>query len=277
MRLPEDAFPEVEDYFDPPLYTNEELVFIKANLGKVAYLAMQDADETDAALKIAKDEDAAASVRLVRKGRGSRPDRPSAVRNFQAVCGNALQRFHQLAESNTHAGTEWVVTNLKTKKAAPGYEGIGSHIDRWLRRQGLFLERKEADPNHFGFHPELWTINAEGTPTWSGRGTDSQRVRYPLVLVPLGMRTYDDFTKLAYGEENEPPPGIQAMDGFLDLIEGDDYYECPIDGCGKRSEFDPDSNMAKNKARNGMRVHMGRPAGKRMLEEHQMAKERINW
>lgn len=276
MRIADDAFPEVGDYFDPPLYTNEELEFIKNNLGKVAYLAMQDADESDPALKIALAEDAAASTRLVRRGRGARADRPSAVRNFQAVCGNALQRFHQLAESNEHNGTEWTVTNVKTRKSAPGYEGISAHIDRWLRRQGFFQERKEADPQGKGFHPEQWTIGAEGTPKWSGRGTDSQRVRYPLVLVPVGQRTYDDFTKLAYGDE-EAPAEVQAMDGFLDLIEGDDFYECPIEGCGKRSEFDPDSDMAKNKARHGMRIHMGRPAGKKLIEEHQLAKERIDW
>ncbi len=272
-RAADTAFPEVRDYFDPPLYTNEELVFIKANLGKVSYLALADADETDPAVRIALQEDAAASVRQVRRGRGARADRPSAVNNFRTVCGNALQRFHELDEYNKHKGTEWLVTNPKTSDTSAGYAGIGAHIDRWLRRQELFLERKQADPGKKGFHPEQWTLSRDGEPKWSGRGTDSERVRYPLVLVPMAARSYADFTKEAYGET----PVVHADDGFLELVEGDNYFECPLEGCNKRTDFDPESEIAKNSARHGMRIHMGRPAGKLLLEEHQLAKERIDW
>jgi len=274
-RTADSAFPEVADDFDPPLYTNEELEFIRDHLGETSYLALQQAeDEATPLMNTAKMEDAAAMNRQVRVGKGARADRPSAMATFQRNTGNALQRFHQLAETFKHRGEEWRVCNPVSNEEWPGFDGIRTHINRWLRRQELFLERKMADPQKKGFHPEMWKIR-EGQPVWSGRGTHSERVRYPLSLVPLHRRSYEDFTKEAYGLGAEDNGTGKDLGLTLESIRSDRGLKCPVDGCDYVAEFDPESQMSENRAEQGLKVHMSNPKGKFEPDKHREAKERL--
>lgn len=278
MRAAEDAFPKVRDYFDPPLYTDEELEFIRDHVGETSYIALEMAEPTEAAVAMAAQKDAITAQSPVKVKRGVRNDRPSAMKSLQSTCGGALQRFHELMEMAKRHETEWIVTDVKSGKSYPGIDGVKGHINRWLKRQAAYLERKKADPEGKGFQPEMWTVR-DGKPKWSGRGTDAERVRYPLALVPIGKRSYDDFTEDAYRDEDTPEVEAEVVSDVIDALElkGDNYFECPVPDCNHRSNFDPDSEMSENAALNGLRVHMSRPKGKFKLEDHQEYKERVRW
>jgi len=279
MRAAEDAFPKVNDYFDPPLYTNEELEFIRDHVGETSYIALETAEHSERAIAAALQADAITAQSPVKVKRGVRNDRPSAMKSLQATCGGALQRFHQLMEMSKQQGTEWVVTDVKSGRSYPGVDGVKGHINRWLKRQEGYLERKRSDPEGKGFHPEMWTVR-DGQPKWSGRGTDSERVRYPLALVPVGKRSYDDFTQEAYKDEEAPEVAELSVNSDIidaSYLRGDNFFECPVDGCNHRSNFDADSEMSENAALHGLRVHMSRPKGRFKVEEHQELKDRVRW
>lgn len=287
-RTAESAFPEVADVFDPPLYTDGELEFIRDNLGLTSYMASQTATEDEnsipTGLVIARQEDMSAMSRVVGTGPSAKQDRPSAVDTFEKNTGKALQRFYELDEIAKHRGYEWMVFHPKERVNRPGYEGVRVHLGRWLKRRAMFEELKASDREGKGFHPEMWTIR-EGAPVWSGRGTDSGRVRFPLNLVPMDSRSYDDYSKEAYAmnvEDNgsdptdvlEPKPeGGDLLS--LDSIRTDRGYPCPVEGCAYVAEFDPDSQISVNQAERSLGVHMKKPKGKFKVEDHRDMVERI--
>lgn len=276
MRAADDAFPEVKDYFDPPLYNEEELRFIRDHLGETSYIALEMAEDDDA-VTAALRADAVTASSPVKVKRGVRNDRPTALKSMRETCGNALQRFHQLSEMARIQGTEWNVTDVKSGKVYPGFEGIKKHIDRWLKRQAAYFDRKQRDPQKKGFHPEMWTIR-DGGPKWSGRGTDNERVRYPLALVDIGKRSYDDFTKEAYDDDAPEPEVVEDRSRInpLDLRLGNSFA-CPVEGCSYTSEFNPESQMDENRSLAGLKIHMSRPKGRFELEQHHDLRERIEW
>lgn len=267
MRVAEDVFPEVREYFDCALYTEAELEFIEKHLGESAYIALQGATDEDPAVIVAQHEDAAVLSRPNDKGM-------SAVKNFQATVGNALQRFHDLEQEFQAGGRAWC-----------GFEEVRTHIAKWHERQRRARAHKERDPDRKGFAPELFRFRA-GRKLWAAPGSDCGRVRFALPLVEIAHRQYTDFASDLRAEipgngngggNGSKPVESLASEGTVptELVEHERHLQCPIDGCAHNEEFDPESTSSYNAARARMSRHMNKPMNKELEDVHKEARSLI--
>lgn len=220
------SFTPVDTIFDPALYSEEELLFIKEHAGETPVVAFGGAvpPGQDGALMVPK------------------------------MVSDVLARMADLESMEKQGMSKWV-----------GFEAVKSRIDIYLTR----MERFKADKARrgYGFHPELHAWDGLNKPHYQAPGSDSGRVRrYAIRLIDEGNQvSTDDWAQDLSKEVETPEMVVNQMPPPTELIEGDNYFECPVPDCGHRVSFKPDSRRSYNMAKTNM--------GKHMLSKDVMEKE----
>lgn len=228
--------PQVGDWFDPAMYADEELDFLLEHLGESNATALRE---------VGKLKDPVTGKLQTAPGL-----------NLDTV-SHALARFREVAEMHEMDMVKWC-----------GYDAIRERIGKWRERQRRAATNK-SQAGH-GFVPEMHHYDSRQRPHWAGPGSDSARVRrFALRLIVEDYRdgmgevpvAGTDFTAGLVDEapsvETPKAPSTDPTD--WELVEGDDFIQCPIDN--HREDFNPDSRGSYNLARARMARYM--KSGKR--------------
>jgi hypothetical protein len=232
-RAADRLFPEVDTVFDPPLYTEAELTCIQNHLGESPGVAR------------------------------TAEDFPRTHDSIPPVA-NALQRFYDL-EQQAELGrvVGWV-----------GLEEISGHIDLWFERQRRYAKHKANDPEGKGFHPELNTFDSRGNAHPFGPGSSAGRVRFPLNLVSMAERSRENFAADLSRKVGVSPEGDTSQYNREACLHDDEgYVDCPVAGCVKRFDFDPDSQKSRNSAWARLGSHCAQT--KKEPDDHRLARQEI--
>ncbi len=195
----------------------------------------------------------------------------------------ALSRIRDVRE----ASPETFGYYLRSKRMAPliqkepeeeffGIDAIKMSLSDSLEYERRLNTIRERDPSA-AIHPSLYTKDARGRLHYQGVGSDSGRNRQftcwisreeiGQVAPEWSSAAASDTIVEAGHEEAEKVSGLGAD---FRLIEGPNFYECPVDGCNFRKTFGEDDDGARKKARIAMRSHM--TATKIQTDDHREAK-----
>ncbi len=126
-------------------------------------------------------------------------------------------------------------------------------------------------------HPTLYTRDARGRMTWQGVGSDRGIPRcFVAYILHEEAHAVDPVWAAAAATDNVPvtenieEAKVEGARADFRLIEGDNFYECPVKNCNKRIDFNKDDEGEKRKAWNGMRTHM--LMVKAQVDDHREAK-----
>jgi hypothetical protein len=154
----------------------------------------------------------------------------------------------------------------------------------YMRRYEALKERDEGG----AIHPSLYTRDSRGRFHHQGTGSDSGSVN--IFMVWMTKETYragqpDDMWAAAIPAEGatviveedalEESEDLKAsgVDGQYILHEGPNYFECPVKGCNKRTDFVAEDDGTRNKAKSAMSAHMtAMVRHNRQAEDHAEAK-----
>lgn len=126
-------------------------------------------------------------------------------------------------------------------------------------------------------HPTMYTKDARGRLTFQGVGSDSGMVRAFTcwILHEEAARVDPTWANAAANDnipmtENVEEAKVEGARADYRLIEGPNFYECPVKGCNKRFDFNVDDESEKRKSWNKMRLHMVHV--KKQVDDHREAK-----
>jgi len=126
-------------------------------------------------------------------------------------------------------------------------------------------------------HPTLYTTDARGRMTHQGVGSDRGIVRaFVAYILHEETHVVDPVWASAAAQDNIPvtekieESKVEGARADYRLIEGDNFYECPVKDCNKRIEYDADDEGDRRKAWSGMRTHM--LMIKKQVDDHREAK-----
>lgn len=150
----------------------------------------------------------------------------------------------------------------KEVKEFHGLEAIRQMIADSLEYDKRFQKIKEQDLDS-ALHPSMFTRDGRGRLHWQGPGSDRGRVRAFtgwIVHEEVGRRAPDWAAAAAYDgvEQTEAEQAEKVTGSGQDyrLIEGENYFECPVKGCNYRKVYDAESETERNNAQTAMRTHM---------------------
>lgn len=157
-----------------------------------------------------------------------------------------------------------------------GYEALRMSLEDSLEYTRRFEAIREKDPTA-AIHPSLHTQDARGRLHKQGVGSDRGRCRQftcwisreevGVVAPEWAAAAASDTIVEAGQEEAEKVSGLGAD---YRLIEGPNFYECPVDGCNYRKSFKGDDDSDRKRARHAVRAHM--TAVTTQTEDHREAK-----
>ena len=129
-----------------------------------------------------------------------------------------------------------------------------------------FQAIKDSDPGA-ALHPSKYTKDARGRLHWQGPGSDSGAIS--LFVVWMSTESFgagkpdaawaaavrSDSATVITAEEDDAVK-TSGKGAKFELIEGDNYIECPVRGCNKRMDYDADDESARRKGIANMQRHM---------------------
>jgi hypothetical protein len=157
-----------------------------------------------------------------------------------------------------------------------GYEAARECIEDSLEYDRRVAEIRERDPE-MALHPSMHTIDARGRLHHQGPGSDRGLVRRFIFRISTEQRpelppewmaaAAQDQIVSAEDDEAEKVSGLGAD---FRLIEGPNYWECPVSGCNYRKMYEENNEEDRRRARGAMRTHMSMI--KKQVEDHREAK-----
>lgn len=231
-ELAEDDFPTVREIFAPALYTTAELKIIRDNLGKSGTVTLSGLPPARYDRVTGKDQEMPEVNR-------------ETVKRF-------LDRLRELEEMNEAHGIQWC-----------GLDAVREHIDQEIAYKEELERRKQINPTT-ARQPTMWHRTRRGQWLYQGTGTDRLRARHlDLKLVEREDNDMEDWTGKQPAEATEDDePGYQ-------IIEGDNFWRCPVEGCNHQEEFNAESAGSRNLAKGRMRKHF--TGATKQVEEHRVA------
>lgn len=157
-----------------------------------------------------------------------------------------------------------------------GLDAIRESIQDAMEYNRRLNEIRKREPGA-ALHPSMHTIDGRGRLHWQGVGSDRGMVRrftcelYHDVkrsVAPEWMSAAAHATDILTDDKQG-----QKMEGpgaNYQLIEGPNFFECPVKGCNRRFNFRQDNDASRNKAYSNMRNHMA--AIKTQVDDHREAK-----
>lgn len=143
----------------------------------------------------------------------------------------------------------------------------------YMRR---YTENKEKSPTT-SLHPTLHTKDARGHLSWQGVGSDRGIVRAFVCWILHDEAARVDPVWAAAAATDAVPlvadGAAQKVEGIgadYRLIEGPNFWECPVKECNKRIDFKPDDKGDKDHQYHNMRKHM--MMAKKSVDDHREAK-----
>jgi len=129
-----------------------------------------------------------------------------------------------------------------------------------------FQSLKDNDPGS-ALHPSKYTKDARGRLHWQGPGSDSGAIQLFMVYTnteSFGAGQPDEQWAAAVRSDSatvitpEDEAGVKTSGkgANFELIEGDNFIECPVIGCNKRIDYDADDEGARRKGISNMHKHM---------------------
>lgn len=246
-------FPNVSDVMPGAFYNDGELQFISDHLGETPYRALRDFRAADNGV-------VRETITYGDRGRQV-PHVNDGVESFTRTVTPILQRIHDLVDTED-----------------PGFVGVSflkKGID-FARKYGEeYVREKSKDPEGKGWHPSMYAKDQNGNRYYQGRTSDSGYISLlNIPLVKSAVVARKDFT-VDIRKELEASKGLESREDVLsedrardftesletlqgptELVEGKNYYECPIDDCGYRATYKADSPRSRNGARQNVLNHM---------------------
>lgn len=238
---PEDIFPKVDNIFAPPLYDNHELEYIKEHIDLHPQAAAEGVTAENMGVERQDFRDVHGKDRAVIET--SDEQFAQAVRLKQRTIREALSRFKELEELESAGLMKWV-----------GRPQVKAAIERWQERQRRYKETKNRYGR--GQHPEMTVVDGRGRRKYQGVGTDSKRVRR------FDLPLYDEeaFMEVDFSADLLPSNGNgqEAPEATLpsELIELENAWGCPIEGCSHSESFNEGSTGGENLAKARLKKHM---------------------
>lgn len=238
----EDSFPQVDQFFAPCLYNAGELAAITKCIGEHPASAREMlADETFGIERHGFRDVHGKNMQVVESAEDQYQAAVYAARERVLI---AITRFQELDDQQEHGQQKWI-----------GRAAVKVAVDQWEERQRRYLDAKRRNGGR-GHHPEL-TVVEHGRRKYQGNGSDVGRPRkFDLRLFDEGYFEQEDFTADLAGGNGKPstPLVADAPAVPVELIVGDDYFQCPLDN--HRESFKPESDNSINLAKARMRKYM---------------------
>jgi len=194
-----------------------------------------------------------------------------------------LDRFQEVRDTRPESFGYYVrdsrvapLIGKKPEEEFRGNDAVRACLEDTIEYSRRFAKIRETDPGA-ALHPSLFTRDGRGKLHFQGVGSDRGVVRWLTfwilhedtgkVLPDWAAAAASDLLVAADAAEAEKVTGLGSK---FELIEGPNFYECPVKGCNKRMEFNADSAGARNAARVRMSKHM--TMVKTNVDDHREAK-----
>lgn len=157
-----------------------------------------------------------------------------------------------------------------------GLEAIRECIKDSLEYERRLRKIRSVDQTA-ALNPSLYTRDARGRLHWQGPGSDRGVVRRFTCWISHQEtgRTPPEWIAAAAADtvvetDSDKAEKVAGAGADYALIEGDNYFECPVTGCNYRRSFRGDDEEDRRKAKGAMRTHMANV--KANVDDHREAK-----